>query len=446
MKGRPPLAAVLALPVALAAALAESPKEPRPVHVLRLEGIISTSAAHFLTTGLKQAQDDRAGALVVELDTPGGLDLSMRAMIKEMMASEVPVVVYVSPSGARAASAGAFLTLAAHVAAMAPGTNIGAAHPVQMGGEMDKEMARKVTNDAAAYIRSIAEKRGRNVRWAEDAVRKSVSATEKEALRLGVIDLVSERLDDLLLRIDGRRVDVSSGLVTLRTKGAPLVRIEPTFRDRVLRVISDPTVAYILLLLGLAGLYFEFSTPGAILPGVLGAICLILAFYAFQTLPINYAGLLLILLAIALFIAEAMVLSHGILTAGGIVAMVLGSIMLIDSPAPYLRLSLSAILGATAATTAFFVLLMGAAFRAQQGKPQTGKEGLVGTVGVARTRLTPGGLVFVQGAIWSAEASETVEVGEPVEVVGIDGLKLKVKRVRTDSAAGVTRPDAPAAG
>jgi membrane-bound serine protease (ClpP class) len=315
-----------------------------------------------------------------------------------------------------------------------------------MSGEMDKEMARKVTNDAAAYIRSIAEKRGRNVKWAEDAVRKSVSATEKEALRLGVIDLVSERLEDLLAKIDGRRVEVPSGPVTLRTKGAPLVRIEPSFRDQVLRVISDPTIAYILLLLGLAGLYFEFSTPGAILPGVLGGICLILAFYAFQTLPINYAGLLLILLAIVLFIAEALVVSHGILTAGGIVSMLLGSIMLIDSPAPYMRISISAIVGATAATTAFFVLLVGAAVRAQAGKPKTGKEGLLGMVGVARTRLAPSGLVFVHGAIWSAEAPEAVEVGEPVEVVAVDGLRLKVQKVKAGPAAGVARPDAPGAG
>lgn len=443
---RPILAAALGVFLALAAAAAQAPETSRPVHVVRLEGVISASAPQLVTTSLEQAQKERAVALVIELDTPGGLDVSMRAIIKEMMASELPIVVYVSPSGARAASAGAFLTLAAHVAAMAPGTNIGAAHPVAMGGEMDKEMARKVTNDAAAYIRSLAEKRGRNVKWAEDAVRRSVSATEKEALRLGVIDLVSERLEDLLAKIDGRKVEVPSGPVILRTKGAPLVRIEPSFRDRFLRVISDPTIAYILLLLGLAGLYFEFSTPGAILPGILGGICLILAFYAFQTLPINYAGLLLILLGVILFIAETMVISHGILTLGGIVSMVLGSIMLIDTPVPYMRISLSAIFGATAATAAFFVLLVGAAVRAQRGRPQTGKEGLLGTVGVARTRLSPGGLVFVQGAIWSAEASEAVEVGEAVQVVAIDGLKLKVEKAKTEPAAAAARPGAPAAG
>jgi membrane-bound serine protease (ClpP class) len=443
---RPILAAALGVFLALATAAAQAPETSRPVHVVRLEGVISASAPQLITTSLERAQKERAVALVIELDTPGGLDVSMRAIIKQMMASEVPIVVYVSPSGARAASAGAFLTLAAHVAAMAPGTNIGAAHPVAMGGEMDKEMARKVTNDAAAYIRSLAEKRGRNVKWAEDAVRKSVSATEKEALRLGVIDLVSERLEDLLTKIDGRKVEVPSGSVILRTKAAPLVRIEPSLRDRVLQVISDPTIAYILLLLGLAGLYFEFSTPGAILPGVLGGICLILAFYAFQTLPINYAGLLLILLGIVLFIAETLVISHGILTLGGIVSMVLGSIMLIDTPVPYMHISVSAIFGATAATAAFFVLLVGAAVRAQRGRPQTGKEGLLGTVGVARTRLSPGGLVFVQGAIWSAEASEAVEVGEAVQVVAIDGLKLTVEKAKAKPAAAAARPGAPAAG
>ncbi len=443
---RPLLAAALGALFALTAAAAQAPETTRPVQVVRLEGVITASAAQLVSTSLERAQRERAVALVIELDTPGGLDISMRAIIKEMMSSEVPTVVYVSPSGARAASAGAFITLAAHVAAMAPGTNIGAAHPVAMGGEMDKEMALKVTNDAAAYIRSLAEKRGRNVKWAEDAVRKSVSATENEALRLGVIDLVSGRLEDLLARIDGRKVAVPSGPVILRTKGAPLVRIEPSLRDRVLQVISDPTIAYILLLLGLAGLYFEFSTPGAILPGILGGICLILAFYAFQTLPINYAGLLLILLGVILFIAETMVISHGILTLGGIASMLLGSIMLIDTPVPYMRISISAILGATAATAAFFVLLVGAAVRAQRGRPQTGKEGLLGTVGVARTRLSPGGLVFVQGAIWSAEASEAVEVGEAVQVVAIDGLKLKVEKAKAEPAAAAARPGAPAAG
>ena len=312
----------------------------RPVLVIQVEGVIAPSSADYIISAIKRADREVAEALVIELDTPGGLDLSMRSIIKEMLAAERPIVVYVSPSGARAASAGAFITLAAHVAAMAPGTNIGAAHPVNMGGEMGKEMNKKVTNDAAAYIRTIAEKRGRNVQWAEDAVRKSVSATEKEAVKLKIVDLVSEKLDDLLAAIDGRTVTTASGKVILHTKGVEVKRIDMGLRDKVLKVISDPTIAYILLMLGLAGLYFELSTPGAILPGILGGICLILAFYAFQTLPINYAGLLLILLAIILFIAEVKVASHGLLAAGGIAAMILGSMMLIKSSEPFMRISL----------------------------------------------------------------------------------------------------------
>ncbi len=311
----------------------------RPILVIQVEGVIAPSSADYIVSAIKQADRELAEALVIELDTPGGLDLSMRSIIKEMLAAERPIVVYVSPSGARAASAGAFITLAAHVAAMAPGTNIGAAHPVNMGGQMDKEMNKKVTNDAAAYIRTIAERRGRNVQWAEDAVRKSVSATEKEALKLGIIDLVSEKLDDLLGALDGRAVTTAGNKVILHTKGVEVKRIDMGLRDKVLKVISDPTIAYILLMLGLAGLYFELSTPGAILPGILGGIFLILAFYAFQTLPINYAGLLLILLAIILFIAEVKVTSHGLLAAGGIAAMVLGSIMLIKSSEPFMRIS-----------------------------------------------------------------------------------------------------------
>ncbi|HET7854751.1 MAG TPA: nodulation protein NfeD, partial [Candidatus Methylomirabilis sp.] len=375
--------------------------------------------------------DGGAHAIIFELDTPGGLDTSMRVIIKEILRSPVPVIVYVSPSGARAASAGAFITIAAHVAAMAPGTNIGAAHPVQMGGgEADEEMTRKIENDAAAYIRGLAERRGRNATWAEDAVRKSVSATATEALSLKVIDLVAANRSDLLAKIDGRTVETGAGKITLKTKTAKIVEVEMGLRERVLSVISNPTIAYILLILGMAGLYFELSTPGAILPGVLGGICLILAFYAFHTLPINYAGLLLIILGLILFIAEVKVVSHGILTIGGIVAMILGSLMLIDSPAPFLQISLSAILGVTAATTAFFVFAIGAAFRAHRRQPATGREGLVGQAGVARTRLTPDGLIFIRGEIWNATCEEGVEPGERVQVTGVTGLKLKVKKIR----------------
>jgi len=403
---------------------------PEEVYDARVEGIIAPSLAEFIVSAIRKAEDGGAHAIIFELDTPGGLDTSMRVIIKEILRSPVPVIVYVSPSGARAASAGAFITIAAHVAAMAPGTNIGAAHPVQMGGgEADEEMTRKIENDAAAYIRGLAERRGRNAIWAEDAVRKSVSATATEALRLKVIDVVAENRADLLAKIDGRTVETGAGKITLKTKTAKIVEVEMGLRDKVLSVISNPTIAYILLILGMAGLYFELSTPGAILPGVLGGICLILAFYAFQTLPINYAGLLLIILGVILFIAEVMVVSHGILTIGGMTAMILGSLMLIDSPAPFLQISLSAILGVTAATTAFFVFAIGAVFRAHRRQPATGREGLVGQAGVARTRLNPDGLIFIRGEIWNATCAEGAEPGEQVQVTSVAGLKLKVKKL-----------------
>jgi membrane-bound serine protease (ClpP class) len=403
---------------------------PDEVYVARVEGIIAPSLAEFFVSAIRKAEDGGAHAIIFELDTPGGLDTSMRIIIKEILRSPAPVIIYVSPSGARAASAGAFITIAAHVAAMAPGTNIGAAHPVQMGGgEADEEMNRKVENDAAAYIRGLAERRGRNATWAEDAVRKSVSATATEALRLKVIDVVAENRADLLAKIDGRTVETGAGKITLKTKAARIVEVEMSFRDKILSVISNPTIAYILLILGMAGLYFELSTPGAILPGVLGGICLILAFYAFQTLPINYAGLLLIILGVILFIAEVKVVSHGILTIGGIAALILGSLMLIDSPAPFLQISLSAILGVTAATTAFFVFAIGAVFRAHRRQPATGREGLVGQAGVARTRLNPDGLIFIRGEIWNATCGEGVEPGEQVQVTSVAGLKLKVKKL-----------------
>jgi len=432
--GRPIKRAAIVLGLTVAALSGAAVISPRPESatraalVIRVAEVIAPGSSDFIISAIKQADREVAEVLVIELDTPGGLDLSMRSIIKEMLAAERPVVAYVSPSGARAASAGAFITMAAHVAAMAPGTNIGAAHPVNMGGQMDKEMNKKVTNDAAAYIRTIAEQRSRNVQWAEDAVRKSVSATEKEALKLGVIDLVSEKLDDLLAALDGRAVTTARGKVVLRTKGIEVKRIEMGLRDKVLKVISDPTIAYILLMLGLAGLYFELSTPGAILPGILGGIFLILAFYAFQTLPINYAGLLLILLALILFIAELKVTSHGLLAAGGIAAMILGSLMLIKSSEPFMRISLAAILWTTAATSAFFIFIVTLGLKAQRQKTTTGAEGLIGQLGTVRTQLQPEGRVFVGGELWSARCEEGAEPGEKVRVTAIRGLMLAVSK------------------
>jgi membrane-bound serine protease (ClpP class) len=404
-------------------------EQSRFIYAVRVQGIISASTADFIVSAIQRAQRDQAEVLVIELDTPGGLDISMREILKEMLGSSVPVIVYVSPSGARAASAGVFITFAAHIAAMAPGTNIGAAHPVSMGGgKMDKTMAQKVVNDAAAYIRSIAEQRGRNVRWAEEAVRKSVSVTEKQALELHIIDLVSPSLGDLLNKIDGRMVKTPQGMVVLHTKGANVRQLEMSFRDKFLKVISDPTIAYIFLILGFYGLFFELSNPGAILPGIVGGIFLILAFFAFHSLPVNYAGLLLIIFAMILFLAEVKVMSHGLLTVGGIISMLLGSLMLIESPVPSLSISRLVILVAVLATAGFFGFVVTKGIRIQMKKPTTGVEGLVGQIGVVRTRIDPEGQILVRGEIWTAFCEEPAEVGQKVRVLEVIGLQVKVEK------------------
>jgi membrane-bound serine protease (ClpP class) len=347
-----------------------------------------------------------------------------------MIGSEVPVIVFVSPSGSRAASAGVFITMAANIAAMAPGTNIGAAHPVSVGGKMDKTMEAKATNDAVAYIKSLAESRGRNAEWAEAAVRKSISSTEKEALKEGVIDLVTKDIPSLLLAVDGRKVKTASGIKVLGTKDAKVIRDELGVRQRILNFISDPNVAYILMLLGFYGLFFELTNPGALFPGIIGGICLILAFYAFQTLPINYAGLLLIVLAIILFILEIKIISHGILAIGGIISMVIGSLMLFESPAPFMKLSLAIILPAVLVTTLFFSLTIRLAVRAHRKKPVTGAEGLKGSVGIATTDITAdNGSIKIHGEIWAACSDEPVTKGEKVIVDSVSGLQVKVRKV-----------------
>jgi membrane-bound serine protease (ClpP class) len=371
----------------------------------------------------------KAEALIIELDTPGGLDTSMRSIVKEISGSSVPVIVFVSPTGARAASAGAFITLAAHVAAMAPGTNIGAAHPVAVGEKMDKVMSEKATNDAAAYIKSIAEQHGRNIKWAEDAVRKSVSATETEALKLRVIDLVAKDTASLISELHGRRVKTSQGEQTLSTRSATITRDQRGFRDRVLDLISDPTVAYMLMLLGFYGLFFELTNPGTVFPGVVGAISLILAFYAFQTLPVNYAGLLLILLGLILFLLEVKIASYGMLTVGGIVSIVLGSLMLFDSPSPFFRLSLSIIVPTALVSALFFAFTVRLGYRAHQRRPITGSEGLIGLEGVTTSDVTPsGGMVRVHGEFWSAFSDEPILKDQRIIVERVKGLTLKVKK------------------
>jgi membrane-bound serine protease (ClpP class) len=401
---------------------------PRHVNLVDIDGAIGPVSARIISNAVDLSVQDSAEALVIELNTPGGLDESMRTITRKILNAEVPVVVYVSPAGSRAASAGVFITLAAHVAAMTPGTNIGAAHPVSMGGQMDSTMGEKVENDAAAYIRSIANRTGRNQKWAEESVRKSVSITESEALKLHVIDLVANDLRALLDSLDGRTVKLPSGERTLHTKDVEVNRVEIGVRDRILDVIANPTIAYILLTLGMWGLFFELSNPGAIFPGIVGGICLILAFFGLQTLPINYAGLLLMILGLIFFILEVKIVSYGALTIGGIVSMVLGSLLLFESPLPYMRASLVVIIMIAIATAIFFLFALGFAVRAHRRKVTTGQKGLEGEIGTARTDLNPEGDVFVEGEIWRAEADQPVVKGEKVVVTKVEGLTLKVTK------------------
>jgi len=410
-------------------ALLPNTAEAKQVHVVSYEGIVNPVLAELMSTAILEAEKAQAEALILRLDTPGGLDLSMRDIIKAMIASEIPVVVYVSPSGGRAASAGAFVALAAHVAAMSPGTNIGAAHPVMMGGgEADEIMQEKMENDAAAYIRSLAERRGRNVEWAESAVLESASATEKEALELKVIDVVAKDLEDLLTQIDGRTVVTLKGERKLATADAEIVDHPVGWRIRILQLISDPNVAYVLMLLGTTGLIAELYSPGAIFPGVVGAICLILAFFAFQTLPINYAGLLLIVLGIALFIAELMVPSFGVLGLGATTALLIGSLMLIDTDLPALKISLSLIVPTVLLVALVFTFVLRTALKSQSAPAATGVQKLVGEFATARKDLNPAGPVQIQGEIWQAESNEPIVAGETVQVVAVEGIKLKVKK------------------
>ena len=401
-----------------------------PIHVLSVADVINPVSAEYITENLKAAMQQGAQALIIQLDTPGGLDKSMRLIIKDMLNSPIPVIVYVAPSGSRAASAGTFITLAAHVAAMAPGTNIGAAHPVAVGsGEMGKEMAEKVTNDAAAYIKSIAEQRGRNVEWAEKAVRESISASETEALQYKLIDVIAVDLNDLLRQLNGRKVTTPAGERTLRTEGAALQHVEMSLRQRLLSMLADPNVAYMLLMLGAAGLFFEIATPGVVLPGVIGGISLLLGLYALQLLPVNYAGLGLIVLALILFIAEIKVTSYGALTIGGIISMILGALMLFEAPPPLPGLSLWVVVPSTLLVAAFFVFLVGAALRTLSKRPYSGREGLLQKAGVALTPIDQKqGKVFVAGERWDAYSEEPIEPGVDVEVLQLDGMTLLVKK------------------
>lgn len=423
-----PLIFLALLFLVLSSSILMAEQDSATVMVMKLDGPINPVSAEFVSRSIDNAIRTNAQALVIELDTPGGLDTSMREIIRRMIASSVPVVVYVSPGGARAASAGAFITIAAHVAAMAPQTNLGAAHPVSMGEKMDKVMSDKVTNDSAAFIKSIAEQRGRNAEWAQDAVRKSISSTETEALRLGVIDLVAKDLPSLMKALDGRKVKTSSGERTLKTEYARIIREDAGNRFKILGVITDPNIAYILMLLGFYGLFFELTNPGAIFPGVLGSICLILAFYSMQTLSVNYAGLLLIILAVILFVLETQILSHGVLAIGGVISLSLGSLMLFDNADPFMRISLSVLIPAVIITSAFFILTVWLAVRAQGKKSITGAEGLIGAEGKALTEINKeGGMAALHGETWRAFSDELIEKNSKVIVEAVVGLKVKIR-------------------
>jgi membrane-bound serine protease (ClpP class) len=406
-------------------------EEKAPVFIAEVEGIINPATAKFIIDSIDQAVQEGGQCLIIELDTPGGLMDSMRNIVKKILASPIPIVVYVAPSGARAASAGVFITLSAHIAVMAPGTHIGAAHPVTLGaeGKESKTMSEKILNDTVSYIKTIAKTRGRNVDWAEKAVRKSVSITDEEALKLNVIDFISPDIQDLLAKLNGRVVKFDGVTRTLLTKGVQPRSIQMSWRYRLLDIISNPTIAYILLMLGIYGVFFELYSPGAILPGVVGGIFLILAFYALQMLPINFAGLALILFGVILFIAEIKVVSHGLLSVGGVISLFLGSLMLIENPTEYMRISLSAIIPAVLVSGAFFTFAVTKAIKARLKRPTTGMEGLVGEIGRVSTPLDPEGKVSIHGEFWNAISDQKLEVGERVQVIGGTNLRLKVKKV-----------------
>lgn len=401
--------------------------EKNEIFIIRVSDAIGPGVADFLKQGIEKASEENAACIIIELDTPGGLVESMRKIVMEIYGSKVPVVVYVSPSGARAASAGVMITMAADIAAMAPGTNIGAAHPVGAGGkEIGKTMSEKVTNDMVAYVKSIAKKRGRNETWAEKAVRDSISATETEALNQKVIDIIASDTDDLIKKINGRLI---AGKGKLNLDNATKRILKETFRTKVLKTISNPNIAYILMMLGMAGIYFELSNPGAIFPGVIGAISIILAFFSFQTLPINYAGVLLIILAVVFFIMEMKIASYGMLSIAGTVSLILGSLMLFEGNSPELQVSLQVLITTVIIVSTFFVVVAGMVFKSQVSKSKTGTEGLIGEIGVVKKALTPEGKVFVHGELWRAVSKTALPEGTRVQVIKIENLVLEVEKV-----------------
>jgi membrane-bound serine protease (ClpP class) len=420
---------IVVLAVMLASALAASVGSAATVDVIAIDGPIGPVTQTVIEDAVRAAEDKGAEALIIELDTPGGLMSTTKKITQTILNANVPVVVYVFPQGASATSAGVFILMSAHFAVMAPGTNTGAAHPVMLEGKMDSVMGVKSESDAAANIRALALRRGRNAEWAERAVRKSESITADAAVDSHVVDFVARNIDDLLDSLQGRTTTLPRGDVTLNTAGANVVRTEMTWREKILSVLTNPNIAYILMSIGWLGIMMELYHPGAIFPGVVGAICLILGFYSLQTLPINYAGLSLIGLAILLFILELKIVSHGLLTIGGAIAMIIGSVMLIDSTEPGARISLTVILAMVGTVVAFFMLAMALALKARSRRPATGFEGLIGQVGTAAEAFDATGQIRVAGEYWQAKTTVPVQSGARVEIIDKQGMVLIVKPV-----------------
>lgn len=398
------------------------------IFIAELSGAISPASSAYLLRAITIAETNQAECLIIKLDTPGGLDESMREITKRILNAEIPVVIYVAPKGARAASAGVFILYSSHIAAMAPGTNVGAAHPVGIGGQkVDSVMAEKVTNDAVAYLQSLAKARNRNIEWAERAVRKSASIDDETALKIKVCEVVAENDEDLIKKLDNREVKVKGDTKKLTTKERPVKKIPISLREKLLLILTNPNIAYILLLLGIYGLFFELQNPGMIFPGVVGGICLILGLYALHLLPVNYAGLALIILSAIFFILEIYVASHGLLTIGGVISLIVGSLILFESDVPFLRVSWEVIMFVVIIIVGFVVFILTLGIKAQFKRVVSGKDGLISEIGVAKTNIdASGGTIFVHGEYWNAVSDKPIKKLQKVKVVEAKGVVLKV--------------------